>query len=92
MTTNPYRERYERLLVWMGDHDITFQATGEQLGVDGATVRFACQGATCPMSHHMKLLELGFPSELLPEALDKPRGRPRKVPKFPGFVQHTSHV
>ena len=92
MTTNPHTDRYERLLVWMGDHDISFPATGEQLGLSDGGARSVLFRDTCRTVHHNKLIELGFPVELLPEPRDKPRGRPRKIPKFPGLSQQIAQA
>ena len=91
MTTDLCSERYKRLLSWMNGYDISFSAIAEQLGISTPGARFTCQGETCPTAHHQKLLALGFPAELLPFPLDKPRGRQRKIPKFPALsaVQQT---
>ena len=83
MTTDLCSERYKRLLSWMNGYDISFSAIAEQLGISVSGARFTCKGETCPIAHHRKLLALGFPPELLPFPLNKPRGRQRKIPKFP---------
>jgi hypothetical protein len=83
MTIDLYADRYKRLLDWMNGYDISFSAIAEQLGISAPGARFVCRGKTCPTAHHQKLLALGFPAELLPHPLDKPRGRQRKIPKFP---------
>ncbi|MDR1125692.1 MAG: XRE family transcriptional regulator [Deltaproteobacteria bacterium] len=85
MATDATPTRYERLRVWMREHGITFTALGEQLGLRYSGARRVCIGTTCPSRHHSKMLELGFPAELLPEAKDMPVGPKPKVPDFPGL-------
>lgn len=87
MTTNHNAKRYGQLLAWMSELDISFTAVGEQLGVSNTYVRRFCQNDTCPTRHHSKLIELGFPAELLPAPVDKPKGPQRKIPRFPGLAQ-----
>ncbi len=79
-------ERCKQLVAWMGEYDITFTAIGEQLGLTGAGASRVCQSETCPPCHHQKLLELGFPSELLPVPKYNGAGRKKRPPRFPGLV------
>ena len=85
MTTTPVNDRYLRLVEWMREHDISLSVLGDEFGMTGPGIRGVLVGNTCPTRHHEALLRLGFPEELLPVAFDKPRGRQRKVPRFPGL-------
>lgn len=90
MATNDNHRRYQLLLSWMKERDISFSALSEQLGVSSSTARYACQRETCPTNHYKKLVTLGFPKDLLPIPLDKQGGRPKRIPKFPGLMQATA--
>lgn len=85
MATEANAIRFQRLRAWMREHGITFKALGEQLGLRYSGARRVCLGETCPSRHHTKMLNLGFPAELLPEAKDLPVGPKPKVPDFPGL-------
>lgn len=85
MATDANAARYERLRAWMREHEITFTALGEQLGLRYSGARRVCLGETCPSRHHGKMLKLGFPAELLPAPKDLPAGPKPKVPNFPGL-------
>ena len=85
MAINP---QYDALLVWMGDHYITFRNLGLQLGVSAAYARILCCQERISHHWHEKLVALGFPQDLLPRAEDVRRGvRPgnRPAPIFPGL-------
>lgn len=85
MAIDQNRKRYRELRAWLEDHDITFPAIAERIGMSTSGARAICRAKTCRTQHHVALLALGFPCELLPKPLDRPVGRPPKIPRFPGL-------
>ncbi len=85
-------ERYQRLLLWMADHDITFAALGAQIGKSPGSARYVCINETIAPELHSDMLRLGFPEDLLP-APDKRRRGPRpRTPRFPGLSQAQAQI
>lgn len=80
-------ERYHRLLDWMGEHNITFAALGQQIGKGPASARYAVFNDTVAPEIHKMLLKLGFPEELLPIPSRKRKGPTPRQPHFPGLAQ-----
>lgn len=78
--------RYDRLYAWMLDHRISYPALAKELGVSESGARRLCNSETIPVHRHDQLVQLGFPVDLLPAARDRPKGRPRAVPIFPGLL------
>lgn len=86
MTTLAILPRSVRLKEWMDEHRITYRATGEQLGITEQSVRKFLLQDWMPVRHHEKCVALGFPVDLLPTPFDKPKGRIRSKPHFPGLA------
>ena len=82
--------RYQNLRAWMDKYDITFRAIGEHLGLTEGAVRSYLKRTCMPVRYHEKLLPLGFPVDLLPEARDVPRGPKPKQARFPGLEAATT--
>lgn len=82
MSTN----RFVRAKEWMTEHDITYRALGEQLGVSIGGARAFLARDTIPTGRHAQLVELGFPEDILPTPMDLPPGPKPKVPHFPGLA------
>lgn len=78
--------RYERLYNWMLEHRISYPALAKALGISESGARRLCNSETIPVERHKQFLALGFPEELLPIGRDRPKGRPRTVPFFPGLA------
>lgn len=86
MTTPATLPRSVRLRGWMRDHRITDEAVSEHLGITPQAVyKFFAQDCM-PVRHHEKCVALGLPVELLPMPYDKPKGRARSKPHFPGLA------
>lgn len=80
-------ERYYRLLDWMGEHKITFDDLGRQVGKGGGSARYALLNETVAPEIHEKLLRMDVPQELLPAPSSRRRGPAPKQPRFPGLMQ-----
>lgn len=80
-------DRYRRLLDWMGEHNITFAALGQQIGKGPASARYAVFNDTVSPEIHETLLKLGFPEDLLSLPSKKRRGPAPRQPHFPGLAQ-----
>lgn len=74
MATNP---NYSKLLAWKKKNNMTDAELGERLGCCKAYARLLCCQNRIPTKWHERLVDLGFPAELLPRAEDMPIGRPR---------------
>lgn len=81
---------YERLREWMRGNDITYASLGQELGVSGAYASRICRAQHIPVRHHARMVELGFPPELLPPAEDRKRGKRALTPRWPGKVENVS--
>ena len=77
--------RYLRLLAWKVEHTMSFDDIGEKLGMSGNGARQALLKPEIHKDHHKKLLELGFPNDLLPKPCEQGRGRRKRAPNFPGL-------
>lgn len=77
---------YERLYNWMFEHRISYPAQAKALGIFESEVCRLCNSETVPVERHQRFLALGIPEELLPIGRDRPKGRPRTVPFFPGLA------
>ena len=77
--------RYEELKKFLAEYNITHAAIANQLGLRQQGIHSLLRGETMPTVHHVKLIALGFPENLLPTPLDKSRGRQAKVPCWPAF-------
>lgn len=86
MTTPPTLPRSVRLKEWMSAHGIIHQDVAEQLGITKNAVQTYFNGDCMPVRYHEKCVALGFPVELLPMPYDRPRGRTRRKPFFPGLA------
>lgn len=84
--------RYDRLLEWMAGNHISFEALGDKLGISASGARRLCNSETIPVERHQQLMRLGFPEELLPIGRDRPKGRPRPTPIFPGLVDKQESI
>lgn len=84
--TTTQTARYEQLKAWLEGYNITQQAIADKLNIRQQAVYLLLSGETMPTGHHAKLIALGFPENLLPMALDKPKGRPAKEPRWPALV------
>lgn len=84
--------RYERLYKWMLEHRISYPALAEALGISESGARRLCNSETIPVDRHRQFRALGFPEELLPIGRDRPKGRPRATPNFPGLVGDKSSM
>lgn len=78
--------RTERLSKWMSEHDITYRALGEQLGMSAYGANKMLNQEIMPTQRHTDCLRLGFPADLLPVPFDKKRGPRPKEARFPGLV------
>lgn len=78
--------RERRLRAWMLEHDITNRALAERLGVTPQRVGAMVRNDTMPTLLHAKCVSLGFPVELLPEAVDLSSGPKPRVPLFPALM------
>lgn len=78
--------RYDRLLDWLDEHNISADDLGEKLGMSGSGARRLCNAETIPVERHRDLVRLGIPEELLPVGRDRRRGRPKRTPIFPGLA------
>lgn len=76
-------KRLSRFNAWKDEHDITFRAIGDALGIRSQTAHNLLKADTMPTRHHDKLIALGVPEDLLPTPEDKPRGRQPKEPRWP---------
>ncbi len=88
---HPRWKPYKLLLLWCEEHDITMPAIAAELGIrsEGAVRKFF-QSETMPAAHHARLVELGFPADLLPRGEDRKPGRQPKVPRWPGLDVHAA--
>ena len=77
-------KRQAELALWMEERHITIQSLADALGVSRPFVSAMLNRETIPAKRHKQMLTLGFPGELLPEPLFKPR------PHFPGIAQDGS--
>lgn len=84
------QSRYIRRCEWMNEHRITYVAIGEQLGISATAVSRMLYSETMPVKRHQQMLALGFPDDMLPVPFDRPRGRPKNVPIFPGLAASES--
>lgn len=84
--TTPDLPRTVRLKAWMAEHNITFRDVAEQLSVSTNVAHKFLNQDTIPVRRHSVLVSLGFPVELLPTPFDKPKGRIRIKPHFPGLA------
>ena len=78
--------RSVKLKTWMDGYDITWEAVGKQFEMTGASARAMLRKEIMPPDRHMRLLELGFPEELLPIPYELKRGPAPKTPRFPGLA------
>lgn len=93
MTTSMNVPRTERLGKWMSEHDITYRALGEQLGMSAYGANKMLNQEIMPTHRHADCLRLGFPKDLLPVPFDKKRGPRPKTARFPGLsAQEASHA
>jgi len=74
---------YRLLLRWFSERDITLSNVAEKLGLTAAAVRAALQSETMRPIHHVRLVELGVPQDLLPPPVEKKPGRQPRVPRWP---------
>lgn len=79
-------DRFARAKEWMAEHDVTYRALGEKIGVGISRARDLLTRNTIPTARHAQLVELGFPADILPEPMDLPPGPKPKVPRFPGLA------
>lgn len=70
---------------WMAEHNITYRALSEQMGLSLSGVVQLLSRPTMPTARHTQLTVLGFPVDLLPPPLDVPPGPKPKQPDFPGL-------
>lgn len=84
--TSKLTPRQQGLRQWMRDHDITFPALAAALGLSLSRTKRLIHDEHISTDVHRRLLVLGVPTELLPQALDKKRGPKPKVPRFPGLT------
>ena len=81
-------QRYQRLKGFMVAHRVTLAALAEKLGFGAeSSVRYHLASEVCPTELHAKLLELGFPLELLPRPEDKQRGPAPRQPDWDSLRQ-----
>lgn len=85
MTSSAAQPRRVRLQEWLDEYEISQTAIAEKLGIDQSSVSQMLKADTMPTKHHIRLADLGVPSDLLPRAFDKPRGRPPKEPRWPAL-------
>ena len=80
MANDPNIERYQQLLEFMRQYDITRQALAERLGFKSVSpVNYYFRAETCPSHIHAKMLEWGFPPHLLPRPDER---RKDKTPRW----------
>lgn len=78
-------QRKQRLREWMRQKHYTIRQLANDLGVVESTVRFILASDTIPTSRHTQLIVLGFPLDLLPQAVDKKPGPKPLTPDYPGL-------
>lgn len=77
--------RYEQLKIFLKSYDITQLAIAKKLNVRQQTVNGILRRETMQPPYHKILIDLGLPSALLPVPLDRPVGRPVKIPRWPAL-------
>ncbi|MFI3271996.1 MAG: helix-turn-helix transcriptional regulator [Pseudomonadota bacterium] len=86
MTSGIKIPRERRLRAWMIERDISYEALAKELGVTRQRTNYVLRCDTMPSELHKKCVALGIPLELLPDAVDWPRGRKPRVPLFPALM------
>lgn len=80
--------RLERLRRFMREHNITYRAIGDKLGISEPRVFAMLRQNTYFQGYHDKLIELGFPTDTLPYPVHAPKARRRPI--FPGLQNKQS--
>lgn len=70
--------RKERVRIWMVTHRLTYAMLGEAICEKGNTVAHWLKSPTMPVLPRKRLERLGFPPELLPLGVNRPRGGNRR--------------
>lgn len=78
-------KRQKLLRSWMDDHEITVSQLAKDLGVAVRMARQYISAETIPTIRHTQFVVLGFPLDLLPQAVDKKPGPQKRTPDYPGL-------
>lgn len=81
-------KRQKRLRLWMEEHEITVKQLAKDLGVAVRMARQYISAETIPTIRHTQLVVLGFPLDLLPQAVDKKPGPQKRTPDYPGLREN----
>ena len=76
--------RIKSIRVWKTVNEVTYVAIGQALGgITGKAVQKLLEGERIPTERFNEFVAFGIPENLLPPAIDVPRGRPKRVPDTP---------
>lgn len=78
-------QRKQRLREWMRQNSYTVRKLADDLGVVERMARQYLSAETISTKRHTQFVVLGFPQDLLPQAMDKKPGPKPLTPDFPGL-------
>lgn len=70
------KRRRQDLRIWLIEHETTFKALADTIGIKSPTLDAHLNKLTMPVAHHKKLVQtFKIPLNILPEPKDLRRGR-----------------